>query len=149
MKYLSQFCIILGFTMAGEALQRLLPLPIPGSVWGLALLFLALCLGIVKTEQVKDVASFLISVMPLMFVAPAVGIVENWSLESSSGSMARSSLYSAFRLTASVLVTLVLSALITTSSPVFAQSSCSIDDMLTSVLLLDTVLTSYQVSSIM
>ena len=80
MKYLSQFCIILGFTMAGEALQRLLPLPIPGSVWGLALLFLALCLGIVKTEQVKDAASFLISVMPLMFVAPAVGIVENWSL---------------------------------------------------------------------
>ena len=80
MKYLSQFCIILGFTLAGEALQRLLPLPIPGSVWGLALLFCSLCFGIVKTEQVKDAASFLISVMPLMFVAPAVGIVENWSL---------------------------------------------------------------------
>ena len=80
MRYLSQFCIILGFTMAGEALQRLLPLPVPGSVWGLALLFSSLCLGIVKVEQVKDSASFLISVMPLMFVAPAVGIVENWSL---------------------------------------------------------------------
>lgn len=80
MKYLSQFCIILGFTLAGEALQRLLPLPIPASVWGLALLFLALCLGILKTEQVKDTASFLISIMPVMFVSPAVGIVENWSL---------------------------------------------------------------------
>ena len=80
MKYLSQFCIILGFTLAGEALQRLLPLPIPASVWGLALLFLALCARIVKLEQVKDAAGFLISVMPLMFVAPAVGIVENWSL---------------------------------------------------------------------
>lgn len=80
MKYLSQFCIILGFTLAGEALQRLLPLPIPASVWGLALLFLALCAGIVKTEQVKDVSAFLISIMPVMFVSPAVGIVENWSL---------------------------------------------------------------------
>lgn len=80
MKYLSQFCIILGFTLAGEALQRLLPLPIPASVWGLALLFLALCSGLVKTEQVKDTASFLISIMPVMFVSPAVGIVENWSL---------------------------------------------------------------------
>ena len=80
MKYLSQFCIILGFTLAGEALQRLLPLPVPASVWGLALLFLALCLGIVKPEQIKDAAGFLISVMPLMFVAPAVGIVENWGL---------------------------------------------------------------------
>ena len=80
MKYLSQFCIILGFTLAGEALQRLLPLPIPASVWGLALLFLALCTGLVKVEQVRDTANFLISIMPVMFVSPAVGIVENWSL---------------------------------------------------------------------
>lgn len=83
MKYLSQFCIILGFTLIGEALQRLLPLPIPASVWGLALLFLALCRGIVRLEQVRDAAGFLISVMPVMFVAPAVGIVENWDLISS------------------------------------------------------------------
>ena len=80
MKYLSQFCIILGFTLAGEALQRLLPLPIPASVWGLALLFAALCLGLVKLEQVKDAATFLISIMALLFVSPAVGIVENWAL---------------------------------------------------------------------
>lgn len=78
MKYLSQFCIILGFTLAGEALQRLLPLPIPASVWGLALLFLALCLGIVKTEQIKTVSAFLISIMGVLFVSPAVGIANNW-----------------------------------------------------------------------
>ena len=29
---------------------------------------------------VKDAASFLISIMALMFVAPAVGIVENWAV---------------------------------------------------------------------
>ena len=80
MKYLSQFCIILGFTLLGEVLQRLLPLPIPCSVWGLAFLFLALCFGIVKTEQVKDASAFLISIMALLFVSPAVGIVENWDL---------------------------------------------------------------------
>ncbi len=80
MKYLSQFCIILGFTLAGEALQRLVPLPIPASVYGLALLFAALYLKIVKPEQVKDAAGFLISIMPVLFVSPAVGIVENWSL---------------------------------------------------------------------
>ena len=80
MKYLSQFCIILGFTLAGEALQRLLPLPIPASVWGLALLFLALCLGIVKLEQVMEAATFLIAIMALLFVSPAVGIAESWAL---------------------------------------------------------------------
>ena len=70
----------MGFTFVGEALQRFLPLPIPGSVYSLVLLFLALCFGIVKVEQVKDAAHFLTSIMPLMFVAPAVGIVEYWDL---------------------------------------------------------------------
>ena len=61
-------------------MQRLLPLPIPASVWGLALLFAALCLKVVKVDQVKDVSGFLISIMALLFVSPAVGIADNWSL---------------------------------------------------------------------
>lgn len=80
MKYLSQFLIILGFTLAGEALQRIVPLPIPASVWGLALLFTALCLKIVKLEQVKQTGGFLTSILPILFVAPTVGIVEYWEL---------------------------------------------------------------------
>lgn len=66
----------MGFTLAGEALQRILPLPIPASVWGLALLFSALCLGLVKPEQVKDTGKFLTSLLPILFVGPTVGIVE-------------------------------------------------------------------------
>ena len=84
MKYLSQFCIIMGFTFVGEAIQRILPLPIPGSVYSLILLFLALCTGIVKLEQVKEVGNFLTSILPILFVAPAVGIVEYWELISSN-----------------------------------------------------------------
>lgn len=80
MKYLSQFLIILGFTLAGEALQRIIPLPIPASVWGIALLFTALCLKLIKVEQVKETASFLSSLLPLLFVSPAVKIVEDWAL---------------------------------------------------------------------
>lgn len=80
MKYISQFTIIMGFTLAGEALQRLIPIAIPASVYGLALLFLALCLKIVKLEQVKDVGGFLSSLLPLLFVSPTVGVVENWAL---------------------------------------------------------------------
>ena len=84
MKYLSQFLIILGFTFAGEALQRLVPLPIPASVWGLLLLFGALCLGLVKLEQIKETGHFLASILPVLFVAPTVGIIEYWSLISSN-----------------------------------------------------------------
>ena len=80
MKYLSQFLIIMGFTLAGEALQRLIPVAIPASVYGLALLFLALCLKLVKVEQVKDVGGFLTSILPVLFVSPTVGILEHWSL---------------------------------------------------------------------
>ena len=80
MKYLSQLCVLLGFTFLGEAVHHFLPLPIPGSVYSLVLLFLALCLGVVKTEQVKEAGGFLTSVMAVLFVAPAVGIVEYWEL---------------------------------------------------------------------
>lgn len=80
MKYLSQFLLIMGFTLAGEALQRLIPLPIPASVWGIALLLTALCLKIVKVEQIKATASFLSSLLSLLFVSPAVKIVDDWAL---------------------------------------------------------------------
>ncbi len=79
MKYLSQFLIIMGFTLAGEALQRIIPLPIPASVYGLVLLFAALCLKIIRVEQVKATGSFLISLLPLLFVSHVVGIVEHWA----------------------------------------------------------------------
>ena len=72
--------MIMGFTLAGEALQRLLPLPIPASVYGLALLFASLCLRIVKVEQVKQAGAFLTSILPILFVSPAVGIVDDWGL---------------------------------------------------------------------
>ncbi len=80
MKYLSQFLIILGFTPTGEALQRIIPLPIPASVYGLTLLFLALCLKLVKVEQVKETGAFLTSILAILFVSPAVNIVDDWGL---------------------------------------------------------------------
>lgn len=80
MKYLSQFLIIMGFSLLGEVLQRVVPLPIPASVYGIAALFLSLCFGLVKVEQVKTVGGFLSSLLPLLFVGPTVGILENWDL---------------------------------------------------------------------
>lgn len=80
MKYLSQFLIIMGFTLVGEVLQRIIPLPIPASVYGIALLFAALCAKLVKVEQVKQTGAFLSSILPILFVSPAVGIVEDWGL---------------------------------------------------------------------
>ena len=80
MNYIPQLAIIFGFTLLGEALQRLLPVGIPGSVYGLVLLFLALCTGIVKLEQVKESGEFLRSLLPVLFVAPTVSIMEHWAV---------------------------------------------------------------------
>ena len=80
MKYLSQFLIILGFTLVGEALQRIVPLPIPASVNGLTLLFTAQCRKWIRLEQVKDAGSFLTAFLPILFISPAVGIMEDWML---------------------------------------------------------------------
>lgn len=80
MKYLSQFLRITAFTLVGELLQRIIPLPVPASVYGLILLFTALCTGLVKLEQVKEVSGFLISILPILFVPTAVGILGNWAM---------------------------------------------------------------------
>ena len=80
MKYLSQFLIILGFSFLGEVLQRLIPLPIPASIYGLILLFAALCLKLIRVEQVADAGAFLRSILPMLFVGPAVSILENYGL---------------------------------------------------------------------
>ena len=80
MRLLTQFLIVFGFTLIGEALQQLLPFPVPASVYALLLLFLALCVGLVKVDQVKQAGSFLTSLLPLLFVGPTVGIAEQWGL---------------------------------------------------------------------
>ena len=63
----------------GEILYAVLPLPIPASVYGLILLLLALRLGIVKLEQVKEVGLFLTGIFPLLFVPAAAGVMELWA----------------------------------------------------------------------
>lgn len=78
MKLLRQFLILLLLSFLGEVLHALLPLPVPASVWGLVLMLLSLCLGIIRLEQVERAADFLILIMPVMFVPAAVGLTESW-----------------------------------------------------------------------
>lgn len=78
MKYLNQFGIILLVTCIGEVIRFFVPLPIPGSIYGLVLMFVLLCAKIIKLEDVKDAAVFLIEIMPVMFIPAAAGLIESW-----------------------------------------------------------------------
>lgn len=78
MKILREFAIILFVSFLGEILNYVIPLPIPASVYGMILMLLALCFGMVKVDQVKNTADFLIEIMPPMFIPAAVGLVVVW-----------------------------------------------------------------------
>lgn len=73
-----QILIILGFTCAGEILSAVIPVPIPASVYGLVLLFLALRTKLVKLRQVEKAGTFLISLLSLLFIAPVVNLLGCW-----------------------------------------------------------------------
>lgn len=78
MKYIRQFLIILLISFLGELLKSALPLPVPASIYGLVLLFLALELKIIPLEAVKDTGKFLIEIMPLLFIPAGVELMESW-----------------------------------------------------------------------
>lgn len=78
MKYVRQFCLILLVSFLGELLYAVLPFPVPASVYGLILMLAALKTGILKVDQVKGAAEFLIEAMPVMFIPAGVGLMTSW-----------------------------------------------------------------------
>ena len=78
MKLLRQFLIIAAISLLGEVLRAIIPLPIPASVYGLVLLFVALMTGVLRLEQIKTAADYLIAIMPVMFIPAAVGLLGAW-----------------------------------------------------------------------
>ena len=53
MKFLLQFLIIIAFSFLGELLHYWLPLPIPASIYGIVLLFVALEMKWVKVKDIR------------------------------------------------------------------------------------------------
>ena len=78
MKYVKQFLMIMLFTFFGEVLREVLPLPVPASIYGLVLMFVALLTGVLKVEKVRETGKFLIEIMPLMFIPAAAGLIDAW-----------------------------------------------------------------------
>ena len=68
MKYFKQFGWIMIVTCIGEIMKYYIPLPIPASIYGLALMMALLMTGVVKIEKVYQAGTFLIEIMSLMFI---------------------------------------------------------------------------------
>lgn len=80
MRCLFQFLLILAISFLGELIHGFVPLPIPASVYGMVILFLALSFRIVKPAHIRETANFLLSVMPVMFIPAGVGLMSAWGV---------------------------------------------------------------------
>ena len=77
MKFVKQFLIIVTVSLLGELLAWLIPLPIPGGIYGLILMFCALKFKIFPLSKVKETSKFFIDIMPIFFVPPGVAILDS------------------------------------------------------------------------
>lgn len=79
MKIFMQLMYIFSFSFIGDIISKLIKLPIPGSVIGMILLFLALEFKIIKLEKVETVSEFFASNLSILFVPAGVGIITKYS----------------------------------------------------------------------
>lgn len=79
MNYLKQLSIIIAVCFAGEAVKYILPFPVPGSIYGMVILFVLLLTGVVKPENVEKVSDYLVECISIMFVPGGVGLIKSWA----------------------------------------------------------------------
>lgn len=80
MKLVSQLGIILSIYFIGELIVRLLGIKFPGSILGMILLLLALEFKVIKVEWIKEVATFFLNNMMLLFIPLGVGLMDQWGI---------------------------------------------------------------------
>jgi len=68
--------ILLLFLYLGKGIQFISHLPIPGSIFGLLLLFLGLNLRLIPLDYVLPTGSFLLNYITLFFVPVGVGLLQ-------------------------------------------------------------------------
>lgn len=80
MKYLYQIGIIGAVSLAGELLKAVLPFPVPASVYGLVLMLVLLCTGVIKLSWIEETADYMLLIMPVLFIEPSVKLMTSFDL---------------------------------------------------------------------
>ncbi len=80
MKLYVQLMIIFMISLVGEGISSVFRLPVPGSIIGLVLLFLALQFKLLRLRHISMVGNFLLANMTILFLPPAVGIMDKFQV---------------------------------------------------------------------
>ena len=75
-----QSVVIGAIILISKVIELLVPFTMPSSVIGLVLLFVALCLKIVKLEQVEKVGNALVDNIGLFFVPAGISVMNSFEL---------------------------------------------------------------------
>lgn len=75
-KLLLQLGLIIVITYIGTELQKLLHIPLAGSIVGLFLFYILLELKIIKLSWIEEGANFLLKTMVFFFIPSVVGIMD-------------------------------------------------------------------------
>ncbi len=75
MNIIYQCAVFFAVCFLGDAISGFLPFPFPGSVIAMVLLFILLCIKVVKVEKISNVADFFLNNMAFFFIPPTVNIV--------------------------------------------------------------------------
>lgn len=75
MKLLRQFLIILFICFIGEVLNKVVHIPLPGSIIGMVLLFICLLTGVIKLEMIEEISKFLLDHLAFFFIPAGVGLM--------------------------------------------------------------------------
>jgi holin-like protein len=75
MNIIKQLGIILGITYLGEIISKTVPIPLPGPVIGMILLFIMLYIGMVKVKSIEFLSELLLFNLAFFFIPPGVGIL--------------------------------------------------------------------------
>ncbi|KAI7252143.1 hypothetical protein KC345_g11510 [Hortaea werneckii] len=84
-RVIAEVCLLYVFFLAGDYLQKLLHLPIPGSIVGLLLLFVLLLLKIVPVKLIENGSSFILAYLPMFFIPATAGIMNHLDIFSGRG----------------------------------------------------------------
>lgn len=70
--------------LISNIIESFMPIPMPASVIGLVLLFIALCTGIIKLGQVEKVGTTLTNNIGFLFVPAGVSVINSLGILSTS-----------------------------------------------------------------
>ncbi|MHA6816674.1 antiholin-like murein hydrolase modulator LrgA [Staphylococcus capitis] len=70
--------------LISKIIESFIPIPMPASVIGLVLLFIALCTGIVKLGQVESVGTALTNNISFLFVPAGISVINSLPILSQS-----------------------------------------------------------------